>query len=259
MRERPILMNGEMVRATLEGRKGQTRRVVTPQPAPFVQCSPDRHEQKHPEPYIDSYCSEKRTPENPRGMSDFWCWWTRDDRQGPDVGRCPYGHPGDRLWVRETWRTGKSLDALNTTAMSKLCADAGYTHPWAPLLYMADGRAANEDTLRDFGGEWGRTRQSIYMPRWASRLTLDVTGVRVERLQSISEEDAQAEGATPFLHNPEGDCWDAAPQDRKHRTAFNYLWGTINGFNEGDAKRPGCSWDANPYVWVIEFKAVHRG
>jgi hypothetical protein len=103
MKEHPILFTTDMVRAILEDRKTQTRRVIKPQPVPFVQNTPDCHPQKHPEPYIDSYCSERKIPENPRGMSDTWCWWTRDNRQGSEIGRCPYGKPGDRLWVKETW------------------------------------------------------------------------------------------------------------------------------------------------------------
>src|SRR4051794_9883732 len=98
-----------MVLALLKGAKTQTRRIMDPQPQPYVE-SERRRAQKHPASYIDSYCSQSKTPANQRGMSATWCWWTTDDRQGPGEFRCPYGVPGDRLWVREAWRVAKSLD-----------------------------------------------------------------------------------------------------------------------------------------------------
>lgn len=232
---RPILCSGPMVRALLSGQMTQTRRVINPQPAPFVQATPDSHPPARPEPYLDSYCGEKKTPENPRGMSRDWCWWTRDNRPGPTVARCPYGVPGDRLWVRETW---------------------GY-YPGSlpgeePLLYRADCPEAPGDwpsyrrgPIADFV-VW---KPSIHMPRWASRLTLEVTEVRVQRLTSITDEDAIAEGVEQ-LDRPgfwkaydcrEGFCTTAA-------RSFETLWQSIN------AKR--APWDSNPLVWAISFKVI---
>lgn len=99
------------------------------------------------------------------------------------------------------------------------------------------------DLLR---GEPGHAwRPSIHMPRWASRILLEVVSVRVERLQEITEDDAVREGVTPFRANPEGDCWT----DGKHRTAFNYLWNEINGWSPN-------SFDSNPWVWRVEFRRV---
>jgi len=252
LKERPILFSGPMVRAILDGLKTQTRRVSRTQP------SSSRFTVGHYHPtMIDRHGNEQPGPEV------FGAY----DEDGEWGIPCPYGGPGDRLWVRETWRTGKSLDALNTTAMEKLCVDAGYTHPWAPLLYMADGTSTNDDTLLDFGSEWGRTRQSIYMPRWASRITLEVTDVRYERLQEITEKDATAEGIKRISKDG-GTTWKWGLPDRDGlpgidddgmpwtdwdvdaRVAFRNLWDRING------KRPGCSYGANPYVWAVSFKRI---
>jgi hypothetical protein len=193
MKERPILFSGEMVRAILEGTKTQTRRVIAP-----VQ------------PRDDGRWPAGRDP----------------------LGDCPFGQPGDRLWVRETW------------------ARLYPTEP-AHLLYRADfepryGAWEQDDTPRHTirVESW---RPSIHMPRWASRITLELTSVRVERLQDISEEDAWTEGVTrvrgdlfgveglvPFEHH--------YPQD-----AFAALWHVVN---------PKHPWNSNPWVWVLGFKRV---
>jgi hypothetical protein len=143
---------------------------------------------------------------------------------GPVVP-CPYGQPGDRLWVREAWDFIPEGDpGTPSCAGIRYWADAGYelrTPPsnYNPMLYGKE-----------------RVRPSIHMPRWASRITLEVTGVRVERLQDISEADARAEGIS------RADCpdWHAT-------TDYRALWESIHG--------PG-SWAANPWVWVVEFKRV---
>jgi hypothetical protein len=136
--------------------------------------------------------------------------------------RCPYGQPGDRLWVREAWSRDEEDGAL---------------------FYRADVGTGNEadDWQRNIyeGASGYRWKPSIFMPRWASRILLEVTAVRVERLQDISEADAIAEGA------PWAAC--GAPQEGSHKAGFAQLWESINGPN---------SWDANPWVWVIEFKRV---
>jgi hypothetical protein len=159
---------------------------------------------------------------------------------------CPYGAPGDRLWVREAW--GNSHAAAHASD-----ENAG------PFVYRADG----ESTTRTLEGRW---RPSIHMPRRASRLTLEVTGVRVKRLQDISEEDALAEGI-PFVP-PQSDDesgvflapgvrqgwgWskEIRSQDRWAPTAgiaYRVLWDSIN------AKR--APWDSNPWVWVVEFQRL---
>lgn len=139
--------------------------------------------------------------------------------------RCPHGLPGNRLWVRETWGAlPHMLDGFQRES----------------LRYRADGEYQNEH------GTW-RWRPSIHMPRWASRITLEVTGVRVERLQDISAADAIAEGI-----EAEGDEWRDYLMPHTQccltpRSSYRTLWESIHG--------PG-SWDANPWVWVIEFRRI---
>jgi hypothetical protein len=212
-RERPIIFSGEMVRAILEGRKTQTRRIVKPQPegieAPeegFIHLSDDGllgGRQRY-------LCGD---PENPGVDVEWWEFPVR----------CPHGIPGDRLWVRETfWQECNVGMTVSEEIVSEWISEAHYEYP---------GR-------RRRGNSCGK-RPSIHMPRWASRILLEVADIRVERLQGIRETDAMAEGVTPA--NSE---WDACYTD-----AFIRLWDSIN------AKR-GFGWDVNPWVWVIEFKVV---
>jgi len=186
MKERPIIFSGPMVRAILNGSKTQTRRVAKLTANGYVK-EPGGHRRWH--------------------TADF------DARLA-----CRYGQPGDRLWVRETWRHiegGAVYDAAG-----------GLMDSHDPeTIYRAD--------RPHFPGPW---RPAIHMPRWASRIALEVTGVRVERLHEISEADAIAEGVNNSLHLPGG---------RFARENFAHLWWTING--DG-------SWDANPWVWVVDFR-----
>lgn len=200
MKERPILFNSEMVRAILDGRKTMTRRAVKPQPEQDTDC-----------PYHIGTGIER-------------------------VARtCPYGKPGDRLWVRETWR-GK---------------DWGYSRP-KEIIYRAsnDFYGNHRETTTHPDVKW---TPSIYMPRWASRITLEITNVRVERLQKINNADALAEG-TPgaWVENSEYPGGYEENENKVHVFFFRQLWDSIN------AKR-GYSWDANPWVWVIEFERVLNG
>ncbi len=206
MRERPILFNGEMVRAILDGRKTQTRRVIKPQP--FWVASSGR------------WCWEiPKRAQNP-GCSTTAVTASRQWHEYLPDGCCPYGVPGDKLWVRETWKSTGLL--ANSTPR--------YTRACGRFAYRAD--LAQRD--RDLHIPW---RASIHMPRWASRITLEVTDVRVERVQDITEDGAIREG-----------CCDANHKDF-HVGAFHDLWDSIN------AKR-GFGWDSNPWVWVVEFKRV---
>ena len=223
MSERPILFSAEMVRAILDGRKTQTRRVMKVQPYPdsivtvehYNQTVIDRHGDMQPGPEV------------------FGAHW--DD--GEYGLRCPYGAPGDFLWVRETWAPLPGCVVLNVAFYR---ADGEHV-----VLDDGDGfTAVNKD-----GSEKSPWRPSIHMPRWASRMTLEVKSVRVERLQDISEDDARAEGATPATEPPTAAALMTAVGRgawfMPHRSAFANLWNTING--------PGA-WDANPWVWVIGFE-----
>jgi hypothetical protein len=237
MTQRPILMSPPMVRAILAGTKTQTRRVIKLKPHHQI----TEREDGSPWPWM--YDSERDT--------DHWL-------------PCPHGLPGDELWVRETWRTAKSLDDLSPSAIADRCQDAGYRLPWAPLAYEADGHRNSYWKGFEFNGDAqpGKTRVSIHMPQWASRITLRLTSVRVERLHAISQADALAEGITT-VRTREWDlkhfgAWrkefDEAcqagitpPLGPDPRTAYRALWEEIHG--------PG-SWDLNPLVWVEEFTRV---
>jgi len=231
MKERPILFNGEMVMAILDGRKTQTRRVVKPQPEGV----------KEPEEGFvwlgengllggrQSYmCGD---PENPSVDVELW--------QFPV--KCPYGAPGDRLWVRETfchkWDQGGPV--FNEDGdYDQSCLWYRATTPDVIKLdedceevYLKDGSPASP---------W---LPSIHMPRWASRILLEITGVRVERVQEISNEDAIAEGINCIWRGDNG------PHEVDQTQHVKDLWDSIN------AKR-GFGWDVNPWVWSIEFKVI---
>lgn len=213
-KERPILFSAPMVRAVLEGRKTQTRRVVKPQPeAPRAIYEPGHCR----EVLFDSLaCSSSGSPCSAVGWHwSMQCAGGAVISDGAKVETlCPYGKPGDRLWVKETfavipgqpYANGKEDDILVTKA------DCGPLH--AALV-----------------SKW---KPSIFMPRNLSRITLEITNVRVERLQDISEADAISEGVVPGGRFPM--C---------ARGVYADLWDSING--EG-------SWDKNPWVWVIEFR-----
>ena len=204
-RERPILFSAPMVRAILAGTKTQTRRVLKAEPPPGAE--------RVIRPFRDERLQWAAT--DPHDME-----------QGQlvlgEAPRCPYGQPGDRLWVRETW--ARNEDQLSETRMD------------TSLVYRADGETRAQDNGTDL--PW---RPSIHMPRAASRITLEITGVRVERLQEISVEDCIAEGMQSRMREHDAAC--------DLRDQYRDLWEQING--------PG-SWAANPFVWVIEFRKLER-
>lgn len=198
--DRPILFSAPMVRALLAGTKTQARRAVRI-PAGYVMSERD-----------------DGTP---------WPWYAshaQGDTESPWL-RCPYGEVGDMLWVRESWGLHGHGD------YTWWCRDSikGRTEDDLRLSYEV-AYAADATSAYD---HW---RPSIHMPRWASRITLRVTSVRVERVQDISEEDARAEGCVGF--------YDRVPS---HRETFTDLWISINGAE---------SWEANPWVWVVGFERV---
>lgn len=264
MKERPILFSKPMVCAIREGRKTQTRRAMKPQPVK---------------------------------KGSFWEWagagWSMD--VGPIYPvpghslsvRCPYGQPGDRLWVRESWRIGAwdenegalCIDYRDGPRKEWVALPDGeeFERYWIQCSEELDDKGIKTDADGNYKWEPGqsplRWRPSIHMPRWASRILLEIVSVRVERLNQISREDAIAEGITSrpncFGFNGQHDGWSAdwsrvglpskfATQDNtlcesdislsSPQLAFQNLWETINGHD---------SWDANPWVWVVEFKVVH--
>ena len=191
-RERPILFSSEMVKAILDGRKSMTRRVVKPQPDAVAAFQDGQPTEAYYGGWPKGGYAKKLT--------------------------CPFGQPGDQLWVRETHFRFIEISAKGGSKKALYRAD----HP-----------------------EWFcKWRPSIHMPRWASRLTLEITAVRVERVQDISADDAEAEGFS-FIHAPEG-----TPSGRyQHEEKFARYWDSLN------AKR-GYGWDANPWVFVISFRRL---
>jgi hypothetical protein len=229
IKERPILFSGAMVRAILRGDKTQTRRVVKPQlEHGCIAC-----------PYCKSGWGEATSP-NEYGGSGCLC------TSGENV-HCPPGEFGDRLWVRERWATDLHNEQDSPSRIAQLAREAGYVvdakHPAGPIWYAADESVRRWGDFHDVRGKW---RPSIHMPRWASRITLEVTNVRCERLREISEVDAQAEGVA--WPNPDTDVING----KRHPTcidAFAKLWDDIN------ANR-GFPWDSNPWIWAVEFKTT---
>ena len=206
MKDRPILFSAPMVRALLDGSKTQTRRVAKLTDAAHVK-EVGGHRRWHP--------------------------------ADPNAAlACPYGQPGDQLWVRETFYEEFGRPPLNDEERQE----------WLVNGFL-DYRASNDQQPYGSGGAlaW---KPSIHMPRWASRITLEIVGVRVERLQDISEADAIAEGCT--MNN--NGYYRGGPhkvsglkQMATAVSAYRDLWESING---------PTSWDANPWVWVVDFKVA---
>ncbi|HID2075388.1 TPA: morphogenetic protein [Klebsiella oxytoca] len=237
MKERGMIFNGEMVRAILDGRKTQTRRIIKPQPEATLSGS----------------------------LSGKWSSRPLNGLLLPKIEdiaiHCPFGVVGDRIWVRETFQ-GPLFDY---DLMDSYCKDPTPFEKPEFCVYKADGVPAPEfyDADDELHCCW---RPSIHMPRWASRIMLEITDVRVERLNSINEHDAIAEGLAEIskdwrtykygVPDRDGypgtdDCgwpwheWECYPI-----SAYSKLWESIYGAD---------SWQANPWVWVIEFKRVEGG
>ena len=230
-REHPILFSGDMVRAIIDDRKTQTRRVMKPQP--------EQHSEYEGGFRINCGRTSSGAGTSYVAITQAHCV-------------CPYGSPGDLLWVRETWWQPPAVTR-------RMLIDGADT--WPKIEYDQNLTEPNREEFRAWG--WKR-RPSIHMPRWASRITLCVTGVRIERLQEISTSDAMAEGLkiVEFSRPPRlgvpgisakvamyGESYGKSTSSAVR--AFRSLWDSIN------AKR-GHGWDANPWVWVIEFEVVKQ-
>jgi len=196
MKERPIIFSSEMVRATLEGRKMQTRRVIKPQPA-----------------------IKPRVFKNEDGV--FYSLMDKCVYQ-----KSPFGTIGDRLWVRETWFEWVKNNSEQL-----------------PYLYKATIPSDDLEILRQSGHAF-KWKPSLFMPRWASRISLEIINIRVERVQEITERDARDEGVE---HPNIAVSPPSTYSDYKHK--FKLLWDSINA-------KHGCGWDINPWVWAIEFKKL---
>ncbi|HHL0117810.1 TPA: hypothetical protein ACQZLP_003001 [Klebsiella variicola subsp. variicola] len=207
--ERGMIFNVEMVRAILDGRKTQTRRPIKWKQTRFTEIGEREDGSKWP------------WSEDAEHAFDFW-------------HPCPFGSVGDRIWVRETFQ-GPLFDF---DLMDSYCKDSTPFEKSEFCVYKADGVPAPEfyDADDELHCCW---RPSIHMPRWASRILLEITGVRVERLKSISDRDALREGCST-ADMKSGDCV---------ADVFARLWASIYGDE---------SWNSNPWVWVIEFKRIEE-
>ena len=231
MTTRPIIFNADMVRAILDGRKRQTRRVVKPQP-PFGCEYAINGNHSHAACYSDEVVDGAAVPRR--------VWVPPTPTSTDHRLACPYGKPGETLWVRETWFygyvewDGERKDPSDGTQRVFYAADQdGPEH-----LDDGDGWPV----LRKNGTPRSPWKPSIHMPRKHSRITLQITGVRVERVQEISIDDMEAEGVYEVRHATDDD-----EDTRQNRGRFADLWNSIND-------KKGYGWDANPYVWVIEFE-----
>lgn len=262
MNERPIIFSGDMVRAFLEGRKTQTRRLLMK---------------------ARDEAGTWAGAVLPAAESGWIAWWPGTETGLAEFTKrvyrtgfpCPYGAPGDRLWVRETWRVGAWRDdgrmAIDYAASPELTHTPWVTIPdddggakfnmyWAAISDELQAHGVETDADGQYHWEPGqaplRWRPSIHMPRWASRITLEITEVRVQRLQEVTEENARAEGAfddgclipegAARMYGHSGDFGWSDP-----RKAYAFAWDAIY------AKR-GLGWDANPWVWAITFRRVEE-
>ncbi len=215
MKETGLMFKAPLVRAILSGQKTQTRRLVEPQPAPrqgMVNAA---------------YCGHP-TIWLPDGPVDA-------ETDPAKEWSCPFGKLGDRIYVRETVRSCRAYEVQ------------GYPpSEWGnkPIWFEADGAPPGAASA------WAtKATPAIHMPKWSARIWLEITGVRVERLQSISEADARSEGITDggcmCCGNPEPcDCATPSPSSRE---SFAHLWESTGG-----------DWAANPWVWVIDFKRIEK-
>lgn len=239
MKERPILFSGEMVRAILEGRKTQTRRVIKPQPIDLpngVYCNP----------YNNNY--------------EHFTFWTHDDKMILTAGgnikntahwKCPYGHPEDRLWVRETWwATNKKIYPSGVLPDIYFKADfTNIKNNKTEKCKLCNHKISN----KNHAVKWF---SPLFMPRWASRINLEITNIRVERVQDITAEDCTKEGIIGVQRGG-GYQYDTQKEwnyknpisARTPVLAYKQLWDSIN------SKR-GYGWAVNPWVWVIEFRRI---
>ncbi|HBV8869436.1 TPA: hypothetical protein MD823_002006 [Klebsiella pneumoniae] len=247
MKERGMIFNSEMVRAILDGRKTQTRRIMKVQPESNQ---------------LGLLLITDSTKHSDIGKYH----WAESNATGNHVRSklfsSPFGAVGERIWVRETWATLGNEEGCYVDWEDNLCKGDERS---AARIY----RASCEQRPGDYGlwsipddAYWkphtkehkfeGAWRPSIHMPRWASRILLEITDVRVERLNAISEEDARAEGIIDggCLNCGEPEPCGCANPEPDATDAFAYLWQSIYGQD---------NWNANPWVWVIEFKRIEGG
>ena len=273
IKERPILFSGPMVRAILDGRKTVTRREIKPRMR-SADTSFELHQQPdgswRPMHTFDESCMDDLGTEHPI--------------------TCPYGQPGDRLWVRETWQDVHPVQVIDRFSQPGRAGIPGPPGVTYQTIYRADGEYPavyhtnqhpyrclepdqNHGLMVPAESGWTGWTPSIHMPRWASRILLEITDVRVERLQDISEEQAQAEGC--FFTDYGQECFHGGtgwkdvgicPAQAGHRQRTGWAWDKTTSHEEclGTPRwafanlwnSTGGDWYANPWVWVVELKRV---
>lgn len=212
MKETGIIMSGDHPKLTLGNIKIMTRRTygledINGKPEEWLTAEP--------------------IPRDRLLFASFKSIWYFTKKDGGFlVIKCPYGGIGDRLWVRETWRV-----IANEERYGIVFKDGGIKFFEGQTTYKIEDK-------------W---RPSIFMPRWASRITLEITGLRVERVKTITDADCEAEGVRPSV---DGNGYDWRHNENGWHRTFRQLWDSLN------AKR-GYGWDTNPFVWVIEFKNLN--
>lgn len=228
MRERPILFSPWSVQRILANAKTQTRRVVGGEQPRIVDIEPKY---------------EKWT----------WGFWHDDYFPNGKVVRCPHGEPGDVLWVKEPFSLGKAQDGRTPAEAWEHVKE---TKQGLTVLYRAGGWKSvapferyepaykGDEPMPDWAG---RPRHGMFMPRWASRITLEIADIRVQRVQEISSEDCIAEGCVPFYTHKKCDE-EFCPVHHKERAEYKKIWDEINGKTH--------PWSSDPYVWAISFRRL---
>ena len=219
VKERPIIFSGEMVKAILDGKKTMTRHLVK----------------------FKDFTTDSITPLHIELAEGRYCLF--NERNGWLIGypKCKFGEIGDRLWVRETWQEigPDCLLTYKATYPSDLYAKRPELENVPPLA-----------GLKERGYLW---KSPMFMPRWASRILLEITDIRVERLQDISEQDCEKEGlrilpaSGRYVVNPGDQHFGGASHDAVE--VFSWLWDSINA-------KKGYPWSSNPWVWAIELKVI---
>lgn len=213
MKEHPIIFSTDMVKAILDGRKTMTRRVIKPQPIKDAS-------------YLGGWAY--KTKRQTTSLLSI------NEHRYLDVG-CPYGQVSDRLWVRETWAAEKRYDHLKPSEIP----DTAKIYYVDKLIHLAGGYSLFV--------ELGKVRSSMFMCRWMSRITLEITELRVERLQEIKAEEVVREGCQltgEIFLSPQEECPVLIDK-------FRRLWDSLN------AQR-GYDWEVNPWCWCISFKVVDK-
>jgi hypothetical protein len=238
--ERPILFSGPMVRAILEGRKTQTRRIVKPQPP---RCIDSLHGNE----------LRKRAPYEIQDADGNNCGWGFQDEE--NNYKCRFGTIGERLWVRETcWSDGQEVYYSADEAKGQWLPHRKRVKKGRDLSISRDESYQRLLTLHHYAGGFCRKVPAIHMPRWACRIVLEIENIRLERLHEITDDDCVAEGQEPIGEklNPPGGSVQLGRLNGKYapvRQLFSELWTEINGAN---------SWNENPWVWVIQFRKIEE-